>query len=56
VNPTPAEATFEGLGDGIFAKINGIQDPQHNDGIVVNDTLTVPPFDGYVLHRLEDRR
>lgn len=49
VNPTDNSVLVYGLGDKIYSKIAGIQDPVHNDGLVIHDTLRVNPKDGYVL-------
>ncbi len=45
-NPTTTEQSVD-LG-GTYRKINGNQDPVHNDGSTVT-RVTVPPKDGYVL-------
>ena len=49
VNLGDAPATFAAP-DG-FRKLAGTQDPSHNDGEPVGDTLVVPPRDAYVLVR-----
>jgi hypothetical protein len=49
VNPTDAPVLVPGLGDKVYRKISGIQDPVHNDGGLVNDTLRVDSGDGYIL-------
>jgi hypothetical protein len=49
VNPTNQSKLVRGLGRLLYRKILGVQDPQHNDGAVVYDTLRVPAGDGYVL-------
>jgi hypothetical protein len=38
------------VGDlGSYRKIGGLQDPEHNDGGPVPDTLRIEPGDGYIL-------
>ncbi len=49
VNPTETSTLVYGLGQKMYRLIDGIQDPVHNSGEVVHDTLRVPPGDGYVL-------
>ncbi len=49
VNPTAAPVTVDGLGESVFRKIAGLQDPEHNDGGMVDEILTIPPGDGYIL-------
>jgi hypothetical protein len=34
-----------------FRRLKGSQDPKHNNGEVVGDTLTIPPTDGFFLER-----
>jgi len=53
VNPTNEPQTIEDLGNGVYMKIRGKQDPLHNDGMLVEGCLTVPPKDGYVLVRVK---
>lgn len=48
-NPTDQEVSVA-VPDG-FAKLEGIQDPQHNDGEEVSGSLSVPARDGYLLVR-----
>jgi len=49
VNPTESSKLVSGLGDQTYRKIIGLQDPVHNNGIVITDTLTVASGDGYIL-------
>lgn len=51
VNPTGSSVLVEGFGENIYRKIIGLQDPVHNDGGVVDDTLRIPAGDGYILIR-----
>jgi hypothetical protein len=54
VNPTESSALVSGLGDSVYCKINGIQDPVHNNSELIEHTLTIDPGDGYVLILAED--
>ncbi|GEM_PF-1619796 len=49
VNPTDNSALVYGLGQKVYQKISGIQDPVHNNGLVIRDTLRIDPKDGYIL-------
>lgn len=49
VNPTESSVLVQGLGKNVYRKIVGLQDPAHNDGTLVQDTLRVASGDGYVL-------
>jgi hypothetical protein len=54
MNPSGETRTISGLGEGTYRKIKGIQDPAHNDGELVHDTLTIAPQDGYILLKHQD--
>jgi hypothetical protein len=47
VNPTLAQQTFSIAGN--YRRISGTQDPAHNNGQAVGQTLTVQPCDAYLL-------
>jgi hypothetical protein len=49
LNPSRETKTVNGLGDGLYMKIKGLQDPSHNDGQLVRNTLVLNSEDGYVL-------
>jgi len=49
VNPTEGSSLVGGLGSHVYRRITGIQDPSHNNGLAVNDTLRVASGDGYIL-------
>jgi hypothetical protein len=49
VNPTENPILVQGLGQNMYRKIVGLQDPLHNNGDPVQDTLRVDAGDGYVL-------
>jgi len=49
LNPTPEAVVVNGMGSGVYKKIKGIQDPVHNDGRTVQDSLTIGPKDGFIL-------
>ncbi len=51
LNPGPNSANVTGLGDFGLQKIDGIQDPYHNDGQLVGGSLQIASKDGYVLLR-----
>jgi hypothetical protein len=52
LNPSPETRTAAGLGDGVYRKIVGLQDPAHNDGQVVEDRVVLDGKDGLVLVRI----
>ena len=54
VNPTDETRVVSGLGQNLYKKISGIQDPQHNDGGLVSGTLSISPKDGYILLNTSD--
>jgi len=49
VNPTSSPRTVGNLGSDRYIKIAGFQDPAHNDGKVVDETLVVGPKDSFIL-------
>ena len=51
VNPTEGTVLVEGLGKNTYRRIEGFQDPLHNNGSVLCDTLRIAPGDGYILVR-----
>jgi len=51
-NPTGDARTVSGLGDARYRKIKGLQDTVHNDGEMVNESLSVNGRDGYILIRV----
>jgi hypothetical protein len=53
LNPSDETKTVTDLGEGIYRKIKGLQDTSHNDGQIVNNTLTLEPKDGYILIHLD---
>jgi hypothetical protein len=55
LNPSNNTKVVNGLGNQKFRKIKGIQDPVHNDGRLVNDSITIGPEDGYILMRAKNR-
>jgi hypothetical protein len=56
LNPSGEMRTVTGLGEKTHQKIHGLQDPDHNDGRAVVDSLTLGPEDGIILVRITDQR
>lgn len=51
LNPSQNSVNVTGLGGFGLQKIDGIQDPYHNDGQPVGSSLPIGPKDGYILIR-----